>query len=67
MPKLPDFISIIIPGYNEEKRVGESLTALSAFCEAHFEKYEIVFVNDGSTDKTKAFLIKSAGYRPSPV
>jgi dolichyl-phosphate beta-glucosyltransferase len=52
MSRLPDFISIIIPGYNEEKRVAQSLTALSAFCEEHFEKYEIVFVNDGSTDKT---------------
>jgi dolichyl-phosphate beta-glucosyltransferase len=52
MSKLPDFISIIIPGYNEEKRIAPSLEALSAFCEEHFEKYEIVFVNDGSTDKT---------------
>ena len=52
MPKVPDFISIIIPGYNEEKRIAESLTALSAFSEAHFETYEIIFVNDGSTDKT---------------
>ena len=52
MPKLPDFISIIIPGYNEEKRIAQSLQALSAFCEENFERYEIVFVNDGSTDKT---------------
>jgi dolichyl-phosphate beta-glucosyltransferase len=52
MSKLPDFISIIIPGYNEEKRIAKSLKALSAFCEERFERYEIVFVNDGSTDKT---------------
>jgi cellulose synthase/poly-beta-1,6-N-acetylglucosamine synthase-like glycosyltransferase len=58
MPKLPDFISIIIPGYNEEKRIARSLLALSAFCEEHFEKYEIVFVNDGSTDKTKEIVEK---------
>ncbi len=56
MSKLPDFISIIIPGYNEEKRIAQSLTALSAFCEAHFETYEIVFVSDGSTDKTKVIV-----------
>jgi len=53
---MPDFISIIIPGYNEEKRIAQSLTALSAFCEARFETYEIVFVNDGSTDKTKEIV-----------
>jgi dolichyl-phosphate beta-glucosyltransferase len=53
MSKLPDFISIVIPAYNEEKRIARSLQALSAFCEEHFERYEIVFVNDGSTDKTR--------------
>jgi len=53
MSKLPDFISIIIPGYNEEKRIAQSLNTLSRFCEDHFEKYEIVFVNDGSKDKTR--------------
>jgi len=56
MPKVSDFISIIIPGYNEEKRIAESLKALSTFCEDHFEKYEILFVNDGSTDKTKEIV-----------
>jgi dolichyl-phosphate beta-glucosyltransferase len=54
--KLPDFISIIIPGYNEEKRIAPSLTALSAFCEQHLETYEIVFVNDGSTDNTREIV-----------
>jgi len=52
MTKWPDFISIVIPGYNEEKRVAQSLKALSLFCKDHFERYEIVFVNDGSTDKS---------------
>ena len=56
MTKLPDFISIVIPGYNEEKRIAQGLTALSAFCEEHFERYEIVFVNDGSTDKTREIV-----------
>lgn len=56
MSKLPDFISIIIPGYNEEKRIAQSLTALSAFCEARFERYEILFVDDGSTDKTRQII-----------
>jgi dolichyl-phosphate beta-glucosyltransferase len=57
---MPDFISLIIPGYNEEKRIVQSLTALSAFCEEHFEKYEIVFVNDGSTDNTREIVEKQA-------
>jgi dolichyl-phosphate beta-glucosyltransferase len=56
MSKLPDFISIIIPGYNEEKSIAQSLTVLSALGEEHFERYEIVFVNDGSTDKTREIV-----------
>lgn len=51
-------ISIIIPGYNEEKRILASLASLCAFCEEHFVAYEIVFVDDGSTDHTRA-MIKS--------
>ena len=56
MSKLPDFISIIIPGYNEEKRIARSLKALSAFCEEHFENYEIIFVDDGSADQTREIV-----------
>ncbi len=52
MARLPDFISVIIPGYNEEKRILPTLKALSAFCKQNFERYEIIFVDDGSTDKT---------------
>ena len=56
MSKMPDFISIIIPGYNEEKRIVQSLKGLSRFCEQHLETYEIVFVNDGSTDNTREIV-----------
>ncbi len=55
-PKLPDFVSIVIPGYNEEKRIFPTLKALSGFCEDNFEMYEIIFVDDGSTDKTPAIV-----------
>lgn len=60
MSHIPDFISIIIPGYNEEKRILASLESLSAFCEEHFQTYEILFVDDGSTDRTRE-LIASFG------
>jgi len=56
MPKPHDFISIIIPGYNEEKRILATLRALVEFCGRNFQEYEIIFVDDGSTDKTLALV-----------
>ena len=52
MHKLLGFISIIIPAYNEEKRILPTLQALSTFCEQNLERYEIIVVDDGSTDQT---------------
>ena len=54
--KIANFVSIVIPAYNEEKRILPTLQALSGFCEHNFKKYEIVFVDDGSTDKTRAIV-----------
>ena len=49
---MPDYISIIIPGFNEEKRILETLKTLFAFCKTNFERFEIIFVDDGSSDRT---------------
>jgi len=50
--KLPVPVTIVIPVYNEEKRIISSLETLTAFCEEHFNEYEILCVDDGSTDDT---------------
>ncbi|MFN3344029.1 MAG: glycosyltransferase [Chloroherpetonaceae bacterium] len=41
-------LSIVIPAYNEEKRIGASLHELQAFLPNHFEQTEVIVVNDGS-------------------
>jgi len=46
------YISIIIPGFNEEKRIQNTLHKLFAFCFHQFSHFEILFVDDGSTDQT---------------
>ena len=38
---MSELISIIIPGYNEGKRILMVLKGLSAFCEEHFPQHEI--------------------------
>jgi len=45
-------VSIIIPAFNEVQRILPSLKTLEGFCKNHFEKYEILCVDDGSTDGT---------------
>lgn len=47
-------ISFIIPAYNEEQLLGRTLTALHAAASALSQPYEIVVVDDASTDRTVA-------------
>lgn len=49
--------SIIIPVYNEEKRIPNNIDKIFNFFNKLSEhKIEIIFVNDGSTDNTKKIL-----------
>ena len=45
-------ISIIIPAYNEESRIEETLIRTISYCKEHHPEYEIIVVDDGSRDKT---------------
>jgi dolichyl-phosphate beta-glucosyltransferase len=46
------FLSIIIPAYNEEQRLAQSLQEVIAFCETLSYSLEVLVVDDGSTDRT---------------
>lgn len=48
----PKFVSVVAPFYNEEKVIAEFIMQLSKVMQQHFSKYEIILVDDGSTDKT---------------
>ena len=43
-------VSVCIPMYNENRVIAESANRLSAYMEANFDDYEIIFCSDGSTD-----------------
>jgi len=45
-------ISIIIPAYNEAKRLPPFLSRVIAFCKNSQKRYEIIIVDDGSNDGT---------------
>ena len=42
--------SVCIPMYNENRVIADTAKLLSAYMEAHFDDYEIIFCSDGSTD-----------------
>lgn len=45
-------LSVVIPAYNEEERIDNSLNTIIRYMENRGYRYEIIVVNDGSTDKT---------------
>jgi dolichyl-phosphate beta-glucosyltransferase len=56
-PAAPD-LSIVIPAFNEERRLGPSLELLRAFVRKRRLKAEVLVVDDGSDDGTAALVQK---------
>lgn len=52
------YLSVIIPAYNEEKKIGNILLAIDRYLSKHNFSYEIIVVNDGSKDKTAEIVNK---------
>jgi len=50
MPEI--YLSVIIPAYNEQKRLPKTLTEVDKYLRGQTYNYEIIVVNDGSKDKT---------------
>lgn len=46
------FLSIIIPAYNEEKKIAKDLACINDYVSKQFYDYEVIVVDDGSKDKT---------------
>jgi len=55
---MKDFLSIIIPAYNEELRISSTLERLHNYLTANSWEYEIIVVDDGSSDNTAAVVEK---------
>lgn len=59
-------LSVVIPAYNEERRIGRTLDDVVGYLERQRYASEIFVVNDGSTDGTEAVVRSFAG-RPVAV
>ncbi|MCB9449899.1 MAG: glycosyltransferase [Anaerolineaceae bacterium] len=56
--------TVVIPVFNSEAVIGETLRQTAAFFEAQDWNYEIIAVNDGSSDHSEAVLHQSAQENP---
>jgi glycosyltransferase involved in cell wall biosynthesis len=52
----PPFLTMVIPAYNEEKRMPGTLETVSTYLAKQEYTSEIVIVDDGSTDETRAVV-----------
>jgi glycosyltransferase involved in cell wall biosynthesis len=52
------YLSVIIPAYNEEKRISNTLLDIDHYLSQQDYTYEIIVVNDGSKDKTVQIVKK---------
>ncbi len=60
----PLALSVVIPVYNEEAGLASLFARLYPALDALGERYEIIFINDGSKDRSAALLAEQQRKRP---
>ena len=53
-------LSIVLPAYNEEQNIANTVSVLSGLLEENGIEYELIFISDGSRDGTFAEIRKAA-------
>ncbi|MCI7814467.1 MAG: glycosyltransferase family 2 protein [Lachnospiraceae bacterium] len=57
-------LSVVLPAYNEEKMVGKAAKVIAGILEQSQICYELIFVNDGSKDRTWEEIKKASEANP---
>lgn len=50
------YLSVVVPAYNEEKRIEQPLARVVGYLRNHFNHWELIYSDDGSKDKTREKL-----------
>ncbi len=64
MANIQKMLSVVVPAFNEETRLRVSLPALFDVVAKTFSKFEIIVVDDGSSDKTAEIVLSYATKQP---
>ncbi len=59
------YLSVVIPAYNEERRLPDTLTAVAEYLSRQPYAWEIIVADDGSADATAAAAQKASGQNAS--
>lgn len=59
------YLSVIIPAYNEERRIGRTLDAIDAYLQQQPFSWELLVVLDGSQDNTLQIVTEFAQDKPA--
>jgi len=60
-------LSIVVPALNEEEKIVHTVESLLPACRAGLERFELLLVNDGSTDRTGEVMERLARETPEIV
>jgi putative flippase GtrA len=58
----PRSLSVILPAYNEEALIGQTLCTVMAALSSWMHDFEVIVVNDGSKDRTADIVAQVAAY-----
>lgn len=60
-------LSVVLPAYNESENIEKTVNDAVSYLERTFQDYEVIVVNDGSTDRTPEIVGRLASSNPKIV
>ncbi len=58
-------LSVVLPAFNEAHRLPATLSEIRPYLDSRFQEYEVIVVDDGSTDETAALVHETARCWPN--